>query len=658
VESVSLSWTAPELWTPTEVILLGYLIERRVGDGEWETRVDSLPYTQTTFVDTEVVVGTAHQYRVIAKYSNPVYASQPSNMCYATPYYPNTPHDIEHEISGHTVTLSWIAPDVTVDLIGYHVYRGNVQLTDTPITELVHMDTDVPSGKHIYKVSAVYTHAESLPIESYPVYIGFNAPATLTVDDEVNGVGLVWTEPDIQTTINLSGYTIERRLGSGEWDALIYNLPLSPLAYFDDIITMGQTYEYRVIAEYIDPIYFSEPSNVVSATPYMLLPAQDITHSVVGQNVTISWLAPTQVSSGLIGYHVYRGNVQLTDTPITELTHTDTDVPSGKHIYKVSAVYTHAESLPIESYPAYVGFDAPTDLLSTAGVESVSLSWTAPTIQPTITLSGYLIERRYDGGEWAVIADGLPLTPQAFVDSSITAWTVYEYRVRAKYTEPDYIELIGSNVVSATSFDLPPPQELRLVSVGDQMVVFTWDTPTPNPLAPTPSPLSLTGYRIYRNGDILPTPLIVRPFVDTIMLVNGLEYTYTVSAMYRHAGLAQDFESAHSNELVAVPEIDTSIDEYIEPVFVTSLQANYPNPFNPTTTIGFAVASEGEVSIVVYNLKGQRVRGLVSGVYRAGRHSVTWDGTDDAGRAVSSGVYFYRMVAGEYSEIKRMLLLK
>jgi flagellar hook assembly protein FlgD len=101
-----------------------------------------------------------------------------------------------------------------------------------------------------------------------------------------------------------------------------------------------------------------------------------------------------------------------------------------------------------------------------------------------------------------------------------------------------------------------------------------------------------------------------------------------------------------------------SDEDVVEMPVLNELQANYPNPFNPTTTIGFAVASEGEVSIVVYNLKGQRVRGLISGVYRAGSHSVTWDGTDDAGRAVSSGVYFYRMVAGEYSEIKRMMLLK
>jgi hypothetical protein len=101
-----------------------------------------------------------------------------------------------------------------------------------------------------------------------------------------------------------------------------------------------------------------------------------------------------------------------------------------------------------------------------------------------------------------------------------------------------------------------------------------------------------------------------------------------------------------------------SDDGVVEMPVQSDLFANYPNPFNPTTTIGFAVTSEGEVSIAIYNLKGQLVRGLVSGVYRSGSYSVTWDGTDDDGRTVSSGIYFYRMLAGEYVSMRRMILLK
>jgi len=90
----------------------------------------------------------------------------------------------------------------------------------------------------------------------------------------------------------------------------------------------------------------------------------------------------------------------------------------------------------------------------------------------------------------------------------------------------------------------------------------------------------------------------------------------------------------------------------------TKLKGSYPNPFNPSTTIAFEMASEGQVVIDVYNIKGQRVKTLVNGVLGAGSHSVVWDGNDASGRAVSSGVYFYRMTSGGYVKTQKMLLIK
>jgi len=90
----------------------------------------------------------------------------------------------------------------------------------------------------------------------------------------------------------------------------------------------------------------------------------------------------------------------------------------------------------------------------------------------------------------------------------------------------------------------------------------------------------------------------------------------------------------------------------------TNLLANYPNPFNPSTTISFGVNEPAEVSIDIFNVRGQKVRSLVSGMYGVGVHNVVWNGLSDDGRAVGSGVYFYRMVAGDYSGVKKMLLLK
>jgi hypothetical protein len=88
------------------------------------------------------------------------------------------------------------------------------------------------------------------------------------------------------------------------------------------------------------------------------------------------------------------------------------------------------------------------------------------------------------------------------------------------------------------------------------------------------------------------------------------------------------------------------------------LAQNYPNPFNPSTVIRFALPRSGDMSLKVYNIVGQEVSNLVSGHLPAGAFRATWDGTDMNGKAVSSGVYFYRLIAGDFVEIKKMLLMK
>lgn len=88
------------------------------------------------------------------------------------------------------------------------------------------------------------------------------------------------------------------------------------------------------------------------------------------------------------------------------------------------------------------------------------------------------------------------------------------------------------------------------------------------------------------------------------------------------------------------------------------LTQNYPNPFNPDTKIEFAVPQKSQVDLVIYNVMGQKVKTLVSGVLDAGWKQVTWDGTDDYGNIVASGIYLYKLNAGDYVDSKKMSLLK
>jgi len=91
---------------------------------------------------------------------------------------------------------------------------------------------------------------------------------------------------------------------------------------------------------------------------------------------------------------------------------------------------------------------------------------------------------------------------------------------------------------------------------------------------------------------------------------------------------------------------------------VFGLQRSYPNPFNATTLIEYALPQEAEVSLLVYDVLGQQVRMLVSGNVTAGVHTVRWDGRNNAGRSVGAGVYLVRLVAGEDTAISRMMLVK
>ena len=89
-----------------------------------------------------------------------------------------------------------------------------------------------------------------------------------------------------------------------------------------------------------------------------------------------------------------------------------------------------------------------------------------------------------------------------------------------------------------------------------------------------------------------------------------------------------------------------------------ALRQNYPNPFNPVTTIGFALPTAGHVELVVYNVLGQKVATIVDGTRGAGHHEVSWQGVDDGGSRVTSGIYFYRLTTSNYTETKKMMLVK
>jgi len=187
-------------------------------------------------------------------------------------------------------------------------------------------------------------------------------------------------------------------------------------------------------------------------------------------------------------------------------------------------------------------------------------------------------------------------------------------------------------------YPLSLPVTNLTATVEDSDVVLSWTAPDSD---------FVVGYKVYRNNILLISlPATATSHRDS-NLTTGT-YTYGVAVTY-----PLDVSEMVYASVVAVSETD--IVGLAKP---TTLYANYPNPFNPTTTIAFEIAVPSYVTVDVYNIKGQKVKTLINAMCGSGRHSLMWNGDDDSEQHVGSGVYFYRMTVDGYTSVRKMLLMK
>ena len=157
------------------------------------------------------------------------------------------------------------------------------------------------------------------------------------------------------------------------------------------------------------------------------------------------------------------------------------------------------------------------------------------------------------------------------------------------------------------------------------------------------------------------------PAVGEIAPGDSGAVTLTFSGETAEPGVYEDTLSIISNDpeqtVTLIPmhvDIDegTSLENPHQLPDEFALRQNYPNPFNPNTTIEYQLPREADVRITIYNMAGQSVTTLVHQSMDAGYHRVSWDGTTDVGRMVSSGVYIYRIHAGDYTQTRKMILMR
>jgi hypothetical protein len=166
------------------------------------------------------------------------------------------------------------------------------------------------------------------------------------------------------------------------------------------------------------------------------------------------------------------------------------------------------------------------------------------------------------------------------------------------------------------------------------------------------SDFTVSSYNVYKkinnSNFVLLTTTETETCLDNVTL-DG-EYFYYVEAVYQE-GIGYPSTQYSFNTAVAV-----DADNIDKPV--TALYGNYPNPFNPTTTISYSLATEDKVKIEIFNVKGQLVKTLVNEVQPTGRYSIKWTGQDNTGRDCASGLYMYRFQTKGVNTIKKAMLLK
>jgi hypothetical protein len=275
----------------------------------------------------------------------------------------------------------------------------------------------------------------------------------------------------------------------------------------------------------------------------------------------------------------------------------------------------------------------------------------------------------FDGGAPAVGADVVAATGQHRVTADDGSYWFRDMPLGyadLEVTMPGYFPVSLTDIyvvanmtnsnINASLIQCPIPANLAATdSLGDR-VEIAWESV---------SHPDFLGYDLYRSnweaGDYakLNSSLLTETTFTDSTALDSMIYWYYATASYSIPD--SQVESLISNKDAGSLHIYTGTTDdgsLIPDVFF--LADNVPNPFNPSTTISFGLPEDSDVRIEIFNLLGQKVKTLMNGPQRAGFKRVVWNGDDQSGKSVSSGVYFYRLLTddGSFERSKKMMLLK
>lgn len=545
----------------------------------------------------------------------------------------NPPLNLVGSAEGQSIVLNWQAPvpNSSVNLISYKIFRNSVLISTINADQLSYTDLNVFNGiDYQYYVTALYNAGESNASNSCSVVL-LNPPVFESITQNGMQALLEWTDPLLSVESSLVGYDVYRN------DVRLNQAPINANTYNDDdyYLYNGIDYHYYIKAVYaqgtsvasdtLDTVFLSPPTGLYGMASYLLY-------------VVLVWNGPNvSPESQVLGVNIYRNGTLLNEEPYQNGLYFDSLLVNGlNYSYAVSVVYSQGESVLSNTFD-FVFLNAPDSLVLIPGDLSCTLEWNAP-VTENRDLLGYNVYRND-----VQINESIITEPQ-YQDQDLVNGLMYMYRVRALYSQG---ESLFSDSVSVVF--LGAPDNLTSQS-GDGQVQLNWIAPVTG--TDINRERSLLGYNVYRDSVQINTTMIYEESYLDEDVQNDSTYSYYVTAVYSMG------ESIASNTVIGEPEGPISNDPSEIIHREDYLYANYPNPFNPSTKISWSLKEAKAVNISIYNIKGQRVKELVNTNYAKGVHSVIWDGTDDQQKSLSSGIYYIRINAGTYHQVRKCLMIK
>ncbi len=496
-----------------------------------------------------------------------------------------------------------------------------------------------------------------------------NLTATAVSSSQIN---LTWSD----NSSNEDGFRIERKTGTGAY-AEITTVGPNVSSYSDMSLSASTTYTYRVRA--YNTVGNSDYSNEASATTQAppqppAAPSNLAATAVSSSQINLTWIDNANNEDG------FRIERKTGTGSYTEIVTVGPDVTSYSntglaastlYTYRVRAYntvgnsdYSNEASATTQAPPQPPA--APSNLAATAVSSSqINLSWT----DNATNEDGFRIERKIGTAAYSEITTvGSDVT--SYSDIGLAANTTYTYRVRAYNTTGNSSY---SNEASATT-QAASSQTLHVASMNVQVqalrrwsrasvtvqVVDETGTAVANATVTGQWSGAVSGSASFSTGSdgsgTATSSWTRSSDVFTFCVTNVTKSGYTYDEAANVVTCAGSDGSTSSVKQLSLKDVNL---EEFQKQTGESIHFNYPNPFNPTTTISFLIPEASHITVEIYNILGERVATLMDREVNEGLQSVTWNANSLNGKAVGSGYFFYRISSnGKVLYTHKMLLMK